>query len=105
LVTVANYDELIAIDYAHLIGAAALLFLVCFVTGFVLAGPTTGTRKVLAFGTAQRDLSAALLVAIENFPKREIVVILTVFALLGAFVQIPLAIALGRRGPDACEHA
>jgi len=103
LIALSNYDQVLRIDIRAL-GAALVFMSISFITGLLLGGPTPGTRTVLAFGTAQRDLSAALLVAMDNFPNREVVVMLTVFALLGASIQIPIALALGRRTGGSLKH-
>jgi BASS family bile acid:Na+ symporter len=76
----------------------------CFspsVVAFVLGGPSAETRSVLALGTAQRDISAAFVVAVENFSDPDVVVMLIVLALLGVCIQIPIALALGRRAASA----
>ena len=97
LVLAANYSKVIRTINFNTILAGGLLLLVSFVCGYVLGGPSADTRRTFAFGTAQRDISAGLLVAVENFPNPEVVVMLIVVALLGLCIQIPIAIAFGRR--------
>ena len=63
----------------------------------MLGGASADTRNVVALGTAQRDISAALVVAVENFPDPNVVVMLVVVALLGVCLQIPIAVYFGRR--------
>jgi BASS family bile acid:Na+ symporter len=96
LVLAANWHRAVRTIGFNAILAGALLVLLSLGCGFVLGGPSADTRSVLAFGTAQRDISAALLVAVENFPDPGIVVMLIVVALLGVCIEIPLAVALGR---------
>jgi len=91
-----NREAVRTIGFNAILAGAALL-LVSFGCGFVLGGASAGTKTVLAFATAQRDISAALVVAVENFPEPDVVLMLIVVALLGVCVQIPLAVALGRR--------
>ena len=80
-----------------LIMAGGLLVLFSLGCGFLLGGPSLATRKVLGLGTAQRDLSAALVVAVQNFAEPEVLSVLIAMALLGICLLIPIAIALGRR--------
>lgn len=97
-VMVANYHELKRTIDVNAIAAGVLLILVSFGIGFALGGPTPELRNVLAFGTAQRDISAALLVAVETFSDSRTVVMLILMVLLGVCLEIPIALALGRSG-------
>ncbi len=96
LVLAANYHKAVRIGFNAIL-AGTLLLLVSLGCGFVLGGPSADTRNVLAFGTAQRDISAALVVAVENFSDPDVVVMLIVVVVLGVWIQIPIAVALGRR--------
>ncbi len=69
--------------------AMALLSEISMVLGWKLGGPARGTRQVVALGTSNRNIALALLVAIENFPRTEVVsgvvgngLLLIVFGLL-----------------------
>jgi BASS family bile acid:Na+ symporter len=100
LVFAANHHAAV-----HTIGFSAILagttlLLISLACGFVLGGRPSDKSIVLAFGTAQRDISAALVVSIENFSDPNIVVMLIVVALLGVCIQIPIAVALGRRAAE-----
>jgi predicted Na+-dependent transporter len=97
LVFAANYHRITQILSFNVVLAGASLLLISLCCGFVLGGPSADTRSVMAFGTAQRDLSAALLVASNNFVEMDVIVMLTVVALLGLCIQIPLAVVLGNR--------
>lgn len=96
LVLAANYHKAGRIIGLNAIVAGAVLLLVSLGFGFVLGGTSADTRSVLAFGTAQRDISAAFVVAVENFSDPNVVAMLIVVLLLGVCIQIPLALALGR---------
>jgi predicted Na+-dependent transporter len=97
LVLAVNFPNMARTITSNMIAAGTLLLLASLSLGFALGGPSPDTRKVLAFGTAQRDLSAALLVAMENFRQAEVVIMVIVVFLLGLVIQIPIALALGRR--------
>jgi BASS family bile acid:Na+ symporter len=97
LVLAANYDNAVRTIHFNAIVAGVLLLLAAFASGFALGGSCADTRTVLAFGTAQRDLSAALLVAVESFSDPRVVVMLIVMVILGVCIQIPIAVGFGRR--------
>ena len=61
------------------------------------------TKGVLALGTAQRNIAAALVVAGQNFTDPRVVVMVVVVAVVGLLVLMPLARwAAGRGGgPEA----
>jgi bile acid:Na+ symporter, BASS family len=101
LVLVANYHKAVRIIGFNAIVAGVVFLLVSLGCGFVLGGPSAETRSVIAVGTAQRDISAAFVVAVENFSDPDVVVMLIVVALLGVCIQIPIALALGRRAAHA----
>ena len=78
--------------------AAALLFLAgSFVVGFVLGGRDPGVRNVMALGTAQRNVSAALVVTAQNFAGSTTLPFVLVTAILGLLVLLPAAKQLGGR--------
>jgi BASS family bile acid:Na+ symporter len=101
LVLAVNYENALRAIRLDAIVAGLLLILSSLGFGFVLGGPSPDTRSILALGTAQRDISAALVVAVENFSDPNIVVMLIVVALLGVCIEIPLAFAFGRRARTA----
>ena len=65
--------------------------------GWVLGGPGTDTRRVMALGTAQRNIAAALVVATENFSDPKVIVMVMVVAIVGLVVLMPLSRALANR--------
>lgn len=88
-----------------LIGSLGLLALVLFIIGsfligFVLGGGNSGLRDVMGLGTAQRNVSAAILVSAQNFPGTETLPYVLVAAILLLLVLMPLAKQLGSRQPE-----
>jgi predicted Na+-dependent transporter len=81
---------------------AALLFLVsCFVIGYLLGGRKEQIRSVLALGTAQRNLAAALAVATANFTEDPaVIVMILVLGLVDLSVLLFTANLIGRRTYD-----
>lgn len=45
----------------------------CFVLGYLVAAGGTGSRRVVALGTANRNIALAILVAIQSFPGTPVV--------------------------------
>jgi BASS family bile acid:Na+ symporter len=75
-------------------GIVALLLFVLgsLVIGTVLGGRDPGVRSVLGLGTAQRNVSAALVVAAGNFGTDTLT-----FVLVGAIVTLLLLVPVARR--------
>lgn len=77
---------------------ASILFLLAGVgIGWLLGGPGMGTKGVLALGTAQRNIAAALVVGGQNFENPQVLVMVVVVAVVGLLVLMPMARALGGR--------
>jgi BASS family bile acid:Na+ symporter len=57
------------------------------------------TRPVLALGTAQRNIAAALVVGGQSFTDPKVVVMIIVVAIVGLLVLMPLSKILGQRAP------
>ncbi len=77
---------------------AALLFVAAsLAVGYLLAGRAAGARTVMTLGTTQRNISAALLVAGQNFADPDVIVMVLTADLLMLSVLISLAAVLGRR--------
>lgn len=81
--------------------AAVLLILGAFLTGRLLAGRNREMRTVQALATAQRNLSAALVVAGTNFSDPNVLVMVMVGALLMLGGLMTTAAAMGKRAQDA----
>jgi BASS family bile acid:Na+ symporter len=77
---------------------ASIVFLLCGAgIGWLLGGPAFGTKGVLALGTAQRNIAAALVVAGQNFDDPKVLVMVVVVAVVGLLILMPLARLLGAR--------
>jgi bile acid:Na+ symporter, BASS family len=77
--------------------ASSIFLLVSFGTGWLLGGPGPDTRSVLALGSAQRNIAAALVVGGQNFDDPKVVVMVAVVAIVGLLVLMPLAHVEARR--------
>jgi BASS family bile acid:Na+ symporter len=77
--------------------AALLLIAATFFLGFVSGGRDPSLRSVLALGSAQRNVAAAILVAAQNFAGTATVAYVLVVAVLLLFILMPAARILGTR--------
>jgi BASS family bile acid:Na+ symporter len=68
-----------------------LLLLASLIFGYLMGGPSAATRSVLALGTAQRNISAAILVAAQNFTDPKITLTLIVTSIIGLLIMLPFA--------------
>ncbi len=96
---VLNFDSMIA-----LVGSRGLLAAVLFVAGALLAGYLIGgkdrsIKSVMGLGTAQRNISAALVVAAQNFDA-DVITFVLVFSIIGFIVLFPTAGELGKRSEE-----
>src|SRR5215475_15386035 len=77
---------------------ASILFLISGLgLGWLLGGPGFETKGVLALGTAQRNIAAALVVGGKNFNDPNVLVMIVVVAVVGLLILMPLARVLGAR--------
>ena len=69
--------------------------------GWVLGGSQSDTRGVMALGTAQRNIAAALVVGGQNFNDPRVVVMVVVVAIVGLLLLMPFASYVGKRSQSA----
>lgn len=89
-------------NVADLVGSRGLLAVVVFVVGSLVVGLVAGGRQpsfrsVVALGTAQRNLSAALVVATQNYPGTETLTYVLVGSVLVLLLLLPTARLIGGR--------
>lgn len=86
---------------------AVLLFMAaCFFAGLLLGGSDRGQRWVTAFGTTQRNVSAALLIATTSFSSQaDVLVLVMVGAVLMMVVLLPLAAEVGKKNAPVIAPA
>jgi BASS family bile acid:Na+ symporter len=85
---------------------ASILFL-CAGTaaGWFSGGSSADVKSVLALGTAQRNIAAALLVGGQNFTDPKVVVMIVVVAIVGMLLLFPFAGTVARRRGAQAAHA
>jgi BASS family bile acid:Na+ symporter len=100
LLAVLGHDQLTGAIGRFGILAAAVMVLAATGIGYVLGGPGGDNQRALAFGTGSRNVSAAMVIAAQNFSDKPDVALIAVLALLSTVcLQIPLAKWLGRSLP------
>ena len=101
LLTVANLRSVLDVFGTGGIFAGLAFLAAGYGVGWLLGGPGKDTRTVLALGTAQRNIAAALVVANQSFDDPNVVVMVVVVAIVGLLVLMPLSRAAGARAPVA----
>ena len=97
LITAANIDKVLQVFGTRGILAGLLFIGLGLGTGWLLGGSSADTRKVMALGTGQRNIAAALVVASQSFSDPKVVVMVIVVAIVGLIVLMPLSRALASR--------
>jgi BASS family bile acid:Na+ symporter len=97
LITAANLDKVLEVFGTRGILAGLLFIALGFAIGWLLGGPGTDTRRVLALGTGQRNIAAALVVGSQSFTDPRVVVMVIVVAIVGLITLMPLSRALANR--------
>ena len=99
---IVNWEYLVSAIGSYAILFALIFYPVCFVCGWGFAGGNKDKRSVMGLGTAQRNVSAALVVAAQNFAGTpDVIVMVIVSALIGLFILFPIAGELGKRASKA----
>jgi bile acid:Na+ symporter, BASS family len=91
LQTLLNLRSVAAVFGTGGIFAGVLFLAAGYGTGWALGGPNRDTRSVLALGTSQRNIAAALVVASQSFDEPNVVVMVVVVAVVGSLLLVPLA--------------
>jgi BASS family bile acid:Na+ symporter len=97
-------------NIVDLIGTGALLAVIVFILGSLAIGLLLGTgspagvRSTLGLGTAQRNVSAALVVAVQSF-EGDTVTYVIVVALLGLVMLLPIAGEIAKKMPNTTASA
>ncbi len=101
---VLNFDSMIALVGSKGLLAAAVFVAAALIIGYLLGGSDRNIRSVMALGTAQRNISAALVVAAQNFDA-DVITYLLVFSVIGFVLLFPAAGELGKRSEGAAQPA
>lgn len=95
---VVNFDQIIDTFGTGGILAALILLVGAFAAGFLAGGSPEEQRSVLGLGSAQRNISAAVVVAVQNFgDEPEVITMVMVLTVLGLVLLFAGAGELGKR--------
>jgi BASS family bile acid:Na+ symporter len=104
----ANFQDLIGMIGTGGIIAGVLFIIAAAAIGFIL-GRFAGGRDVMSvmgLGTGQRNISASMLVATQNFAADpSVLVMIMVVSVFGLFVLFPIAGELGKRAKGTVGKA
>jgi bile acid:Na+ symporter, BASS family len=98
LITAANIDKVLQVFGTRAILAGLLFIVLGLGTGWLLGGSGAGTKRVMALGTGQRNIAAALVVA-SSFSDPKVVVMVIVVAIVGLILLMPLSRVLASFEP------
>ena len=91
-----NFSSMIALVGTFGILAGIVFIIISLIIGYLLGGSEPSDKSVMGLGTAQRNISAALVVAGQNF-NSDVITFLLVIAIIGLVVLMPAAGELGKR--------
>jgi len=95
---VLQWDSIVSLIGTGGLVAILVFLIVAFALGYVSGGTESGTRSVLGLGTAQRNVSAALVVGAQNFSDQpDVLSTVIVGALIGLVLLLPLGAEFGKR--------
>lgn len=104
LTIVMNLRDTLDILASRAVVAVLLLLAGSFAIGFLIASPRRERRVVLGLGTAQRNIAAATVVALEDIKDNDTLVLVVVASVLDLLILIPLARWLRARGAVPAGH-
>ena len=90
LISVANIRNVLDVFGTRGILAGIIFIVLGFGIGWFLGGPEADTRRVLALGTGQRNIAAALVIGSQSFDDPKVVVMVIVVAIIGLLILMPL---------------
>ena len=91
-----NFKDMIGLVGSWGILAGIIFIVVAAVIGYFLGGSDSGIKSVMGLGSGQRNISAALVVAGQNFDM-DVITYLMVISVVGLVILMPLAGELGKR--------
>ena len=95
---IVNFDDIVDLSGTGGFVAILLFLAISGAVGYVGGGSDAGIRSVLGLGTAQRNLSAALVVAGQNFSDTPgVLTFIIVAGIVGLIVLLPAAGEIGKR--------
>jgi BASS family bile acid:Na+ symporter len=100
LMLATNFRNIVELYGSRGVLASVIFLFTGLGIGWLLGGAAAGIKSVLALGTAQRNIAAALVVGGQNFTDPKVVVMIVVVAIVGMLLLMPFAGMLARRGRE-----
>ena len=97
LIVVLNLHSVLRLFGTGAIFAGLVFVVLSALAGWLFGGHDRAIRDTLGVGTGLRNVGAALLIGAKNFHDPRVNVMVIVTALVGLFILLPTASALGRR--------
>jgi BASS family bile acid:Na+ symporter len=97
LLLVTNIQNVISLFGTRGVLASVVFLAVASAIGWLMGGADATTKPVMALGTAQRNIAAALVVGGQNFTDPRVVVMIVVVAIVGLLLLMPLARFFGTK--------
>ena len=95
---ILEWDSIVGLIGTRGILGLAIFYLISLVLGYAVGGSDPAMRSVMGLGTAQRNVSAAMVVGAQNFSdKPDTITTIIVGALVGLVILLPIAGELGKR--------
>ena len=91
LLLITNFQNVLSLYGTRGVLASILFIIAGSGIGWLLGGPQSDTRGVMALGTAQRNIAAALVVGGQNFSDPNVIVMVVVVAMVGLLMLMPFA--------------
>ena len=98
---ITNARNIVSLFGTRGVLASIAFLLVGVAVGWFLGGSSRDIKSALALGTAQRNIAAALVVGGQNFDDPKVVVMITVVAIVGLLVLMPISRQLGKSASQA----
>lgn len=106
VLNLGNVPEVVGLIGTGALASAIAIILAGFAAGYLLGGPDRGTRKAVAFGSAQRNYAAGFVLAQGSFAGQPDVFLMLLTASLLSMVLILVAAGeLGRRARELARRA
>lgn len=96
-----NVRNILSVIGTGTIIAGVIFIVASFAVGYLFGGFGSDTKSVMGLGTGQRNISAALVVAGQNFTDPDVLITLIVVALIGLLILMPIGAELGKRKATA----
>jgi BASS family bile acid:Na+ symporter len=105
LLLITNFQNVLSLYGTR--GVLASIFFVAAGSGigWLLGWPNSDARGVIALGTAQRNIAAALVVGGQNFNDPKVVVMVVVVAIVGLLLLMPFARYLAKLSQKASDRS